>query len=206
MYKVFHNEKAVYLIEKKNQSTAKADTIIMNYDSKESLKKTFDSLMKDKKHHKLILVCDDIEKVWKVFSSLFEVIEAAGGLVKNSKGEILFIYRNNKWDLPKGKVEKGEDIKNTSMREVEEECKINKLEIIRELTPTYHIYSQSGKQHLKKTYWFEMKTTDTKIPQPQKEEGITKVKWIAIENLNVVLKNTFVSVRELLDNVLAPKE
>lgn len=205
MYKVFHNEKAVFLIDKKIQSSAKADTIVMNYDSKESLKKAFDSLMNDKKHHKLILVCDDIEKVWKVFSSLFVIIEAAGGLVKNSKGEILFIYRNNKWDLPKGKVEKGEDIKNTSMREVEEECKISKLEIIRELTPTYHIYSQSGKQHLKKTYWFEMKTSDTKVPQPQKEEGITKVKWIAIENLNVVLKNTFVSVRELLDNVLAPK-
>ncbi len=39
-------------------------------------------------------------------------IKTAGGIViKNEK--ILFIYKNGKWDLPKGKIDKGETIDQT---------------------------------------------------------------------------------------------
>ena len=55
---------------------------------------------------------------------LLPLIEAAGGLVKNENGDYLFIYRNDKWDLPKGKIEKDEKTKVAAVREVEEECGI----------------------------------------------------------------------------------
>ena len=37
---------------------------------------------------------------------MFPLVQAAGGLVENKNKQFLFICRNNKWDLPKGKIEK----------------------------------------------------------------------------------------------------
>jgi len=56
----------------------------------------------------LILQGDDVEYMWRDFCSHYQLIEAAGGVVLNSKREVLWILRNGIWDLPKGKVESGE--------------------------------------------------------------------------------------------------
>ena len=96
-----------------------------------------------------------LEVGWKCFLSIFNKVSAAGGLVLNSKEEILFIYRSNKWDLPKGSIEKGESIEETAIREVEEECGIFNLKVIKPLLTTFHIYFQNGMK-LKETFWFLM--------------------------------------------------
>jgi 8-oxo-dGTP pyrophosphatase MutT (NUDIX family) len=132
------------------------------------------------------------------FKSLFSIVEAAGGLVKNNKGEYLFIYRHGKWDLPKGKIEKGESIKKAAVREVEEECGISELTISKEITPTYHTYHLNEKQILKPTYWFEMNCGDDSQPIPQEEEGITEVRWITPENFEMVKKNTYESIKDVI--------
>ena len=159
----------------------------------------FNKLANNKKLTEIYFFNGNLQQLFNYFSGMFRIIEAAGGLVKNEKGEYLFIFRNGKWDLPKGKIEKGEGIKTAAIREVEEECGISGLSIIKELPPTYHTYTMEEKAILKCTYWFEMSCDDTSaILVPQIEEGITAVEWIATKNLKKVFKNTFESIKEVL--------
>ncbi len=88
--------------------------------------------------------------MWKSFKSLFHIVEAAGGLVANKEDKILFIHRLGKWDLPKGKLEKGEGVKEAAVREVEEETGITDLELLDFLQETYHIYTEKRKEYSRK--------------------------------------------------------
>ena len=135
---------------------------------------------------------------WAEFQSHYKLIEAAGGVVKNAKGEILFIYRLGKWDLPKGKIESREDKETAAIREVEEECNVNKLRITKELSPTYHTYELKGKSILKRTFWFEMNTSSLQELIPQTEEHIEQVKWIDPAHMEEQLGNTYASILEVL--------
>ena len=121
--------------------------------------------------------------------------------MKNETGEWLFIFRNGKWDLPKGKVEKKEAITKAAIREVEEECGIGKLTIIKELPTTYHTYYMEERAILKRTYWFEMLCKDTSVLIPQLEEGITDVKWLSKKQLRQVLENTYESVKDVMKEI-----
>ena len=76
-------------------------------------------------------------------------IIAAGGLVTNAQGEILWIFRRGFWDLPKGKLDEGETIQSCAIREVEEETGVGKLSITQKLQKTYHIFKRNGKYKLK---------------------------------------------------------
>ena len=147
---------------------------------------------------KKLVVVGDEERAWNVFRSLFGYIEAAGGVVKNSKGELLMIYRNKHWDLPKGKMEKDENSAQTALREVEEECGVKQLKIIREVASTYHIFFQDKNEWIKRTYWYEMACNDTSKPNPQAEEGIQKAEWMKIEEVKKVMNKIYPSLQEIL--------
>jgi len=144
------------------------------------------------------LISDDPKAVFKQLKKNFTLIKASGGLVQNAKGEYLFIFRNKKWDLPKGKVEKGEGIKEAGLREVEEECGVKINTNDKRLCKTYHVYDLSGKLVLKRTNWYSM--TVKGIPKliPQKEEGITKAEWLTASDLKPILKNTYPSIVDVL--------
>jgi 8-oxo-dGTP pyrophosphatase MutT (NUDIX family) len=146
----------------------------------------------------IYMKCQDIEWSWQQFASQFTLIRAAGGVVSNNMGEVLFIHRLDKWDLPKGKVEEGEELDLAAMREVEEECSIYKLELERHLITTYHTYSLKGEQVLKSTDWYVMKHAGNDRPTPQAIEGITEAKWIARVDWKIVEANTFPSVMDVL--------
>lgn len=135
---------------------------------------------------------------WKVFCSSYTLIEAAGGIVYNNEGKLLMIFRNGKWDLPKGKIEKGEDIRACAIREVEEECGISGLEIISSLEQTYHTYMQDGKEILKRTYWFKMCCDFKGKLTPQKEEGIMEAVWFDKDDVEKKIQNTFENIKQLL--------
>ena len=117
------------------------------------------------------------EKLMKKFKQLIPTIKAGGGIVYNQEGKVLLIKRNGKWDLPKGKKEKGENIATCALREVEEETGVKKLLIQRFRTITYHIFKRDKQYFLKETYWYDMTTTYKKKLVPQTEEGIEKVYW-----------------------------
>lgn len=136
------------------------------------------------------------------FTSKIPMIVAAGGLVKNSKGNVLFIFREGKWDLPKGKLDKGESIEDAAIREVEEETGVTNLKITKYLQTTYHIFKRNGRYKLKKVLWFEMVTTFKGDLLPQLEEGITKVKWKGPKKTKKALKNSYRNIRILFEENL----
>ena len=118
--------------------------------------------------------------------------------MKITKNEVLFIFRNNTWDLPKGKVEKGEGLAAAAIREVEEECGLNGPTITNELVSTYHTYETNGKKFLKRTCWYTMKYEKNHVLIPQIEEGITKVEWINKNQLEVCTDDTYESIKAVV--------
>nr|MBA3704996.1 NUDIX domain-containing protein [Bacteroidota bacterium] len=158
----------------------------------------YNELVSKSNVHEIYFFNKDLELLFNHFVSMFKIIEAAGGLVKNKNGQWLFIFRNGKWDLPKGKIEKKEAIKTAAIREVEEECGITGLTILKELPATYHTYSMEERAILKRTYWFEMNCDDSSKLKPQIEEGITDVKWLSKNELKQVYNNTYDSVKEVM--------
>ena len=135
---------------------------------------------------------------WDDFCAKYILIEAAGGLVYNSKNQLLMIFRSGKWDLPKGKLEVGENIQDCAIREVEEECGVNNLQIVSQPQSTYHTYEIKGKAILKRTYWFKMNTNYTHELIPQIKEGITKVEWVYEKDISKKLENSFGIIKDLL--------
>lgn len=122
--------------------------------------------------------------------------EAAGGVVFNKQKRVLFIYRSGIWDLPKGKIDRGESEEDCALREVEEETGVKGLQITENLKSSYHIYWHNSKWFLKKTYWFFMETSSEEGLKPQLEEEITEARWMNNQECREVLKETFRSLRE----------
>ena len=58
----------------------------------------------------------DVEQLWDWFRADYRFVQAAGGAVTDERGRLLAIHRMGRWDLPKGKVEKGEPIDAAAVR------------------------------------------------------------------------------------------
>ncbi|WP_110834639.1 NUDIX hydrolase [Pedobacter nutrimenti] len=157
----------------------------------------YKNLDKGSKGEYLVLT-EDPKAVFRKLKQKCLLIKAAGGLVKNSAGDYLFIFRNKKWDLPKGKVEKNEKMKAAALREVEEECGVKIHSNKDKLCKTYHVYELGGKVVLKKTNWYNMTVKGQPKLIPQKEEGITKAGWFGKDELDPILKKTYLLIFEVL--------
>ena len=193
MLQIFYKEKPIIISDKKSDLK---NSLIINPELFENLDLL--KLLTKKRVNSIGIFSNDFEIILNMFKKKYPEIIAAGGKVINNKSEILFIYRNKKWDLPKGKAEKNEIISETALREVEEETGIKNLSIIKPLDKTYHIFKRGGKNYLKSTYWFEMKSDFIGKFKPQKKEGITRVEWIGIENLSSILVKSYANIRLLI--------
>jgi 8-oxo-dGTP pyrophosphatase MutT (NUDIX family) len=149
--------------------------------------------------------CDVVEEEMDRLFAGHEMITAAGGIVER-KGEFLFIERNGKWDLPKGKVEVNETVEDAATREIEEECGIQGLEWKSFICVTYHTYVFKEKQVLKKTIWFAFDYASLENGCPQLEEGISAVNWLKESEMEVVRRNTYASILDVLDTYFLVKE
>lgn len=125
-------------------------------------------------------------------------IEAAGGMVLNAKGELLMMFRKGKWDMPKGKLDEGETIKECALREVSEETGLTALNIGRKLQTTYHTYTLKGKKVIKFSHWYFMKYVGNEIPVPQTEEDITEVRWVDKKEAERLIEDAYASIREVV--------
>ena len=193
MLQIFYKEKPIIISDKKSDLK---NSLIINPELFENLDLL--KLLTKKRVNSIGIFSNEYEFILNMFKKKYPEIIAAGGKVINNKSEILFIYRNKKWDLPKGKAEKNEIISETALREVEEETGIKNLSIIKPLDKTYHIFKRGGKNHLKSTYWFEMQSDFIGKFKPQKKEGITRVEWIGIENLSSILVKSYANIRLLI--------
>ena len=199
MYKVFFNQKLILLT---------TDIISPREDSpffyvKFTNKKFVVQMLKSKKVKMLYLYHSKEDKLWYYFLNMFKLIEAAGGLVRNLKtNHFLFIFRNKKWDLPKGRINKNEEVQKAAIREVEEETGVESLSITKPLNTTYHIFKRNRKYRLKKTFWYLMETNYNGELTPEIKEGIEKAIWIdkklivslksqMYQNINLIISTYF---------------
>jgi len=195
MYKVFVKNIPIILSTKKNIGSQYTAIPLKLVDFKKLIKKiTKGKLLYINLYHK------NEEKLERFLRKKLPVVEAAGGLVYNNKKEILFIYRNSKWDLPKGGLKKGENHEQAAIREVEEETGVENLEIRRFITKTYHVFKRNDTFKLKITYWYEMYSNFSGELIPQENEGIKKAKWKNFEKSQKALQECYENVKLLFPN------
>ena len=198
MYKVFFNQKPLILTSKILKSSDSNPFIHIKFSSKNQILKA----IKAKKTESVYIYHKNIKKLWEIFTKKFPIIDAAGGLVERSDDKFLFIYRNNKWDLPKGGVEKKELIIEAAQREVKEETGLADLIVINKIGETYHIFKKGKNFRLKRTYWFKMKSDYQGELFPQEEEGITSVEWINKKRIPEIFKNAYENIKEIVNEVI----
>jgi len=192
MYKVFLNQNVIILT---SEIQLGSNITVL------PLKKTSigNIISNVKKHKKIYLYHHNSKKLISRFKKKIKVVKAGGGIVTNLKKETLFIFRRNKWDLPKGKMDQGESIEKTAIREVEEETGIQNLVISSFFMDTYHIFKKENKYFLKETSWFNMKSDYEGDLNPELSEGITKAVWKSKEKIKKI-KNTFPNIKLLLES------
>lgn len=198
MYKVFFNQKPLILTNEIQGFSDDEPLLFIKYTSVAQIIKA----LKSSKNRKVFLYHKDIDKLWKSFRKKFPVVEAAGGLVQRTDNKLLFIFRNNKWDLPKGGVEKKELIIEAAQREVTEETGVSDLIVQKQLSETFHIFKKGKRFRLKKTYWFKMSTSYMGKTEPQTEEGINKTEWVSKEKIDEILNDAFENIRIIVLEVL----
>lgn len=195
MYKVFVNEKKL-LLSKQPKDLEK----MLKFESFTTLEIALD-LLQNTSLKELNVYGEEIGEIWEEFKKLFRIIEAAGGIVNRPNGDILFIKRLGKWDLPKGKMEKGESREESAVREIEEETNLKNVELLDFINTTYHIYiERNGDKVLKFTHWFEMNFEGEDTSKPQIEEGITEVAWKNTAQIeNEVFPSTFKNIKLIIN-------
>jgi 8-oxo-dGTP pyrophosphatase MutT (NUDIX family) len=197
MYKVFFNRKFVLLTTKIVDHDDETPFFYIKYTNQEQII----SALKSKKTKGIYLYNANQDKLWKKLLKIFSFVEAAGGLVEHQSGRFLFIFRNDKWDLPKGKVEKKEILIDAAVREVMEETGVKDLIIKKNLNHTFHLFSRNGRYKLKKTYWYLMTTTYNGNLEPQFDEGIVKAEWKNKEEIPDLMENAYQNIKILLEEV-----
>jgi len=139
----------------------------------------------------------DYDELKKHIKSQFRIVKAAGGLVRK-RDKFLLIFRLGRWDLPKGKLEKGEKSRDAAVREVFEECSVE-AELLDKLCTTWHTYIQEGKRILKKTTWYNMNCIDDSTMEPQYVENIEDIRWMTYEQTQHALKNSYRSIQGVME-------
>jgi 8-oxo-dGTP pyrophosphatase MutT (NUDIX family) len=199
--KIYFADRPLFLCDETNREIDEYrrhdDAVFMDDFSNPSINSIIHEMRLDKVHAG-IFVHRDLEALRKAFWKKFIVIKAAGGLVQNENGNLLFMLRRGVWDLPKGKLDKGETLEQCAVREVGEETGVQKIGLENFLLATYHTYDESGKHFLKETSWYRMKAPREQALTPQLEEQITELKWVAPEKLGVYMRNTYPSIVDVL--------
>jgi len=197
MYKIYFGERYLLITDKGINNY----TNVFEFQLIDDLKQFVINFDEKSIENSVVIVDRNPQLVFEKLIDLFKYVEAAGGLVLNDDDEILLIYRLNKWDLPKGKVEKNESIQICAIREVEEECGISGHSIKRGLCSTFHTYHDKKQLCVKQNYWFEMSYAGSKKCMPQLEEDISKVIWVKTSELDLYLTNTYPSIIDVIANL-----
>jgi len=154
--------------------------------------------MQLEKIHAGVFYHPDLPELIKAFYKKFTIVIAAGGFITNEKNQILMIFRRGKWDLPKGKLDKGETLEVCALREVEEETGLQKVKLLSPLLITYHTYHEGTKYILKESHWYTMKVKGEQQLIPQTEEDIHEIKWVTAKEAEQLFPDCFPSVVDVI--------
>lgn len=183
MIEIYFGERIIYL-------TDEDESFYAHYENRNQLKNLVEKF-RNSEHKELYIYGSDLNTLFQNFKFLFKYEEAAGGLVLNSRQQILVIKNHGFWQLPKGHVENNETFAETAIREVTEECNISSPTVINQLPSTFHCFLINNKWHLKRTYWFKMMLKKAETPKPQKSEGITEAKWVDKNDMTEIYNNSY---------------
>lgn len=201
IYKIFINETPLFLTNTEGVLQEWKDdnkSLISNYlGKKKFLHPVIDMLEKTKKHSRVVLLSDDVDKLWHDFQDIYKIIEAGGGVVKNDQNEVLMIFRRDNWDLPKGKIDKGETPEIAAVREIQEETGLVEVKLGDFICHTYHTYEMKGKRILKKTWWYTMSTPEIALT-PQTTEDIEEAIWVELASFLDTKPTIYGSILDVL--------
>jgi len=202
-YRVFLNDRVIEISEIINNNDLLSDTRIVPVTNSRQCRLALELFYSDESVPRLLFFTEKgLAEAWNKFRSAFHYLEASGGVVVNDLQHYLFIKRLGNWDLPKGKLEKGETARSGAIREVMEETGLSDLKILRKLKATYHIYpDRKGRNVLKKTHWYLMRARGEQILIPQAEEDITDIRWFSRSESGIILANTYASLVPLISRI-----
>lgn len=199
MYKIFFKDRIIHLTDQIETSLTDDFGAILKYANQGELKEFIEDFEKDVSIKSAFVYSHNLSELLKNFRSCFHSLPAAGGLVWNTElNRFIGMNRLGFYDLPKGKVEKGETFEEAAIREVEEECGITDLTILKSLTSTFHTYPLKGQTIFKETRWYEMQYHGSTLPIPQAEENIESVFWVDPEKMGSFISATYPSILEVL--------
>jgi len=191
MYKVFIKESLLILSDTYREGA-------IDFLGTEQLRNLVKSIAASEKTE-VYIWSSDLSKLWQSFKSIFRIIDAAGGAIKNTEGDLLMIYRYGHWDLPKGKIELGESKEEGALREVMEECGVDEPDITGVLPTTYHYYELEGEPILKRSFWFAMSLDKNSPLKPQLEEDISQVIWCDSAKVEELKDQSYGNIRLVLN-------
>ncbi|MCF8230819.1 MAG: NUDIX domain-containing protein [Bacteroidales bacterium] len=199
MYKVFFHEKTLLLAGSHTVISPEEGDLVANPEAQPQLKNIVFDFLTSKSHNRAIFYHPNPARLMELFSGLFTPVSAAGGIVRDKEENVLFIFRNGLWDLPKGKVDEGEKADEAAIREVKEETGLVNVAIQQLIKPTFHIYYRNATYNLKTTYWYEMEAPAVQKLKPQTEEGIEKIVWVNKRNAPAYANQSYKSIHDLME-------
>ena len=201
-YKIHLNDNIVYLISESEwilkNSAFNENHILVHYENAQQLSNYILQIPEKFHNQSFYVVGKDMEIVKRDFFSNYKLVIAGGCVVFNKNKEILFIFRNGYWDLPKGKIEVGENIKEGSVREVVEETNCKIKGVLFKIGCTYHTYKIEKDNILKETHWFAMRGKTKSVLEPQIDEGILKAEWVGEQYLNAYLDSSYENIKDVI--------
>lgn len=197
MHKIYFEKRCIVICPPSDQALSDPNSIEFHSTGKVDLHTLVQIFEASRELSRIYIPAEDTDGTYSSLCSEFKEVNAAGGLVRNRRGDFLLIRRGGLWDLPKGHQEKGEDIGVTALREVSEETGVEDLELRDLICITDHCYLRNGVWHLKHTWWYDMLYTDPVDLTPQREEDISKAAWVAKSSLPPFLTNTYPSIQEV---------
>jgi len=197
MYKVFFNERIVLLTDDFIRNFQMRYGLFYKYRNIEELKALLELFWDIRQIDTLFIYHHDLDQLRERFKSCFQIVYAAGGLIKNKQGRYLVMKRRGKWDLPKGKVNKDETVEAAAVREVTEETGLFGIAVVSPMLSTYHTYYIEAKPVLKRTSWYEMLYLGDDIPVPELEEDITEIRWVRKDELRSIVSNTYLAITDV---------
>ncbi len=203
--KIYFNDKPLFLCDNIDETIEPFvhhdDAVFIDELNSHTVKAMIHEMQLEKIHAGVFFHAN-LEELKKAFYKKFTIIQAGGGLVLNEKNELLLIFRRGKWDLPKGKLDKGETMEECAVREVEEETGLKDVTLIGSLIITYHTYHEGSRFILKESHWYSMKVSGKQTLIPQTEEDILAIKWITKKEAEQFFPECYPSVVDVLEKYL----
>lgn len=197
MHKIYFEKRCIIICPPNEQALTDPNSIEFRLGERIDIHSLINMFEISESLQKIYIPTEDVDWTYTRVCAEFVQVNAGGGLVSNRRGDFLLINRNGLWDLPKGHQENGEDIRTTSLREVQEETGVKELELKELICVTDHCYRRNGQWHLKHTWWFDMLYNMPTDLIPQKEEDIAKAAWVAKSSLPPYLQKTYPSIQEV---------